>query len=112
MFSETHERAEPAEFVRIAPDVRRGKGVVLNAFINLYGCQIGDETRIGTFVEIQKNMQVGARCKIQSHIFICDAGRFFLPMGVAPASGGGEFWPPPSVVRGGVEPRRGGAPGL
>jgi UDP-2-acetamido-3-amino-2,3-dideoxy-glucuronate N-acetyltransferase len=70
--SQTHERADPANFVRIAPDVRLGKDVVLSAFINLYGCQIGDETRIGTFVEIQKNAQIGVRCKIQSHSFICE----------------------------------------
>jgi UDP-2-acetamido-3-amino-2,3-dideoxy-glucuronate N-acetyltransferase len=68
----THEQADPANFIRIAPDVQLGKNVVLHAFINLYGCQIGDETRIGTFVEIQKNVRIGARCKIQSHTFICD----------------------------------------
>ncbi len=72
MCSKTHERADAANFIRIAPDVRLGKDVVLNAFVNLYGCQIGDETRIGTFVEIQKNAQVGARCKIHSHSFICE----------------------------------------
>ncbi len=44
----------------------------MNAFVNLYGCQIGDESRIGTFVEIQKNATIGARCKIQSHTFICE----------------------------------------
>jgi UDP-2-acetamido-3-amino-2,3-dideoxy-glucuronate N-acetyltransferase len=70
--SRTHERADPANFIRIAPDVRLGKDVVLHAFVNLYGCQIGDETRIGTFVEIQKNARVGSRCKIQSHSFICE----------------------------------------
>jgi len=68
----THERADPANFLRIAPDVRLGRNVVLNAFVNLYGCQIGDESRIGTFVEIQKNATIGARCKIQSHTFICE----------------------------------------
>jgi UDP-2-acetamido-3-amino-2,3-dideoxy-glucuronate N-acetyltransferase len=57
---------------RIAPDVRLGKNVRLYAFINLYGCDIGDETSIGTFVEIQKGVRVGARCKIQSHTFICE----------------------------------------
>ena len=56
----------------VAPDVKLGKGVVLNAFINLYGCTIGDGTRIGTFVEVQKNACIGARCKIQSHTFICE----------------------------------------
>jgi acetyltransferase-like isoleucine patch superfamily enzyme len=68
----THERSDPANFLRIAPDVRLGRNVVLNAFINIYGCQIGDDTRIGTFVEIQKNAAIGARCKIQSHTFICE----------------------------------------
>jgi acetyltransferase-like isoleucine patch superfamily enzyme len=68
----THERADPASFLRIAPDVRLGRNVVLNAFVNLYGCRIGDDTRIGTFVEIQKNAVIGARCKIQSHTFICE----------------------------------------
>ena len=72
MGSPTHERTDPANFIRIAPDVRLGKDVALYAFVNLYGCQIGDETRIGTFVEIQKNAVIGARCKIQSHTFICE----------------------------------------
>jgi UDP-2-acetamido-3-amino-2,3-dideoxy-glucuronate N-acetyltransferase len=56
----------------IADDVELGEGVVVHAFANLYGCRIGDETRIGTFVEIQSGAVVGARCKIQSHTFICD----------------------------------------
>jgi len=56
----------------IAPDVKLGKGVKLAKFINLYGCEIGDETKIGTFVEIQKNAKVGRRCKISSHTFICE----------------------------------------
>jgi acetyltransferase-like isoleucine patch superfamily enzyme len=57
---------------RIAPDVKLGRNVQLHAFVNLYGCDIGDETSIGTFVEIQKGVKVGARCKIQSHTFICE----------------------------------------
>ena len=57
---------------RIAPDVRLGQDVRLHAFVNLYGCEIGDRTSIGTFVEIQKGVRVGARCKIQSHTFICE----------------------------------------
>lgn len=56
----------------IAPDVKLGKDVKLAKFINLYGCEIGDETKIGTFVEIQKNAKVGRRCKISSHTFICE----------------------------------------
>ena len=57
---------------RIAPNVELGKDVVLNDFINLYGCRIGDGTRIGPFVEIQKNAFIGKNCKIQSHTFICE----------------------------------------
>jgi len=60
------------ESVYIAPDVTLGKDVKLAKFINLYGCEIGDETKIGTFVEIQKNAKVGRRCKISSHTFICE----------------------------------------
>jgi acetyltransferase-like isoleucine patch superfamily enzyme len=60
------------EYVSIAPDVRLGKDVRLAKFINLYGCTVGDETKIGTFVEIQKNASVGRRCKISSHTFICE----------------------------------------
>ena len=57
---------------QIAPDVKLGRDVRLHGFINLYGCEIGDETRIGTFVEIQKGAKIGARCKISSHTFICE----------------------------------------
>jgi UDP-2-acetamido-3-amino-2,3-dideoxy-glucuronate N-acetyltransferase len=53
-------------------DVSFGEGVVVYSFVNLYGCRIGDQTRIGTFVEIQRGAVIGARCKIQSHVFICD----------------------------------------
>jgi acetyltransferase-like isoleucine patch superfamily enzyme len=56
----------------IAPDVKLGQGVKLAKFINLYGCEIGDETKIGAFVEIQKNAKIGNRCKISSHTFICE----------------------------------------
>ena len=58
--------------VCIAPSVKLGKDVKLSQFINLYGCEIGDETKIGAFVEIQKNARVGRRCKISSHTFICE----------------------------------------
>ena len=61
-----------SEFNSIAPDVKLGKGVKLSKFINLYGCEIGDETKIGAFVEIQKNARVGNRCKVQGHTFICE----------------------------------------
>jgi len=60
-----------ANWQRIANDVVLGQGVRLNAFINLYGCTIGDECMIGAFVEIQKDVQVGPRCRVQSHSFIC-----------------------------------------
>ena len=61
-----------SEHLSIAPDVKLGKDVRLSKFINLYGCEIGDETKIGAFVEIQKNARVGRRCKISSHTFICE----------------------------------------
>jgi acetyltransferase-like isoleucine patch superfamily enzyme len=59
-------------YVCVAPDVKLGRDVKLSKFINLYGCEIGDETKIGAFVEIQKNATVGKRCKISSHTFICE----------------------------------------
>jgi len=58
----------------IAPDVKLGRDVRIFGFVNLYGCEIGDETKIGSFVEIQKNARIGARCKISSHTFICERG--------------------------------------
>jgi acetyltransferase-like isoleucine patch superfamily enzyme len=60
------------EFVCIAPDVKLGKGVKLSKFINLYGCEVGDDSKIGAFVEIQKNARVGKNCKISSHTFVCE----------------------------------------
>jgi acetyltransferase-like isoleucine patch superfamily enzyme len=60
------------KFLCVAPDVKLGKDVKLSTFVNLYGCEIGDETKIGAFVEIQKNASVGKRCKISSHTFICE----------------------------------------
>ena len=59
-------------FLSVADDVKLGKDVKLSKFINLYGCELGDETKIGAFVEIQKNAKVGKRCKISSHTFICE----------------------------------------
>lgn len=56
----------------IAPDVKLGQGVRIFGFTNLYGCEIGDDTRVGTFVEIQKGARIGKRCKISSHTFICE----------------------------------------
>jgi UDP-2-acetamido-3-amino-2,3-dideoxy-glucuronate N-acetyltransferase len=60
------------QVLSIKDDVKLGKDVKLSTFINLYGCEIGDETKIGAFVEIQKNASVGKRCKISSHTFICE----------------------------------------
>ncbi len=60
------------QYLSIAPDVKLGKDVKLSTFINLYGCEIGDETKIGAFVEIQKNARVGKRCKVSSHTFVCE----------------------------------------
>ena len=61
-----------APCLRVAPDVKLGKNVRLVGFANLYGCEIGDDVKIGTFVEIQKGVKVGNRCKISSHSFICE----------------------------------------
>ena len=64
--------ADSPSYQKIAPDVKLGRGVRIYAFTNLYGCQIGDDVKIGTFVEIQKGASIGARCKISSHTFICE----------------------------------------
>jgi acetyltransferase-like isoleucine patch superfamily enzyme len=67
-------RVEPESqpYRQIAPDVKLGKGVRIYGFTNLYGCEIGDDVKIGTFVEIQKGARIGSRCKISSHTFICE----------------------------------------
>jgi acetyltransferase-like isoleucine patch superfamily enzyme len=62
----------PENYICIAPDVKLGEHVKLSRFINLYGCEIGDNTKVGAFVEIQKNARVGKNCKISSHTFICE----------------------------------------
>jgi acetyltransferase-like isoleucine patch superfamily enzyme len=67
-----HMTSSSGEYVCIGADVKLGQGVRLSKFINLYGCEIGDETKIGAFVEVQKNARVGRRCKISSHTFICE----------------------------------------
>jgi len=59
-------------YLSVAPDVKLGRNVKLSKFINLYGCEIGDETKIGAFVEVQKNTKIGKRCKISSHTFVCE----------------------------------------
>ena len=61
-----------SDFNCISPNVKLGKDVKLSKFINLYGCEVGDDTKVGAFVEIQKNARVGARCKISSHTFVCE----------------------------------------
>jgi len=61
-----------SDYLAIAADVKLGNNVKLSRFINLYGCEIGDNTKIGAFVEIQKNAKVGRNCKISSHTFICE----------------------------------------
>lgn len=61
----------PSAALRVSPDVKLGRRVELFAFVNLYGCEIGDETKIGTFVEVQRGVRIGARCKISSHTFVC-----------------------------------------
>lgn len=72
--------------IRISPDVIIGENVILFGFVNLYGCAIGDETRVGTFVEIQKGVRIGSNCKISSHTFICEGvtleDRVFVGHGV------------------------------
>src|ERR1041385_4814517 len=60
------------DFVCISPDVKLGSGVKLSKFVNLYGAEIGDDTKVGAFVEVQKNAKIGRRCKISSHTFICE----------------------------------------
>jgi len=74
------------EYSCVASDVRLGRDVKLGKFINLYGCAVGDETKIGAFVEIQKNATIGRRCKISSHTFICEGvtieDRVFIGHGV------------------------------
>ena len=64
--------ADSPSYQKIAPDVKLGRGVRIYAFTNLYGCQIGDDVRIGAFVEIQKGASIGHRCKVSSHTFICE----------------------------------------
>jgi acetyltransferase-like isoleucine patch superfamily enzyme len=61
-----------SDYLSIAPDVKFGQNVKLAKFINLYGCEIGDNTKIGAFVEVQKNAKIGRNCKISSHTFVCE----------------------------------------
>ena len=61
-----------SEYLSVAPGVKLGAGVTLSNFVNLYGCEVGDNSKIGAFVEIQKNVKIGKNCKISSHTFICE----------------------------------------
>jgi len=61
-----------SQYLSVAPDVKLGAGVTLSNFVNLYGCEVGDDSKIGAFVEIQKNAKIGKNCKISSHTFICE----------------------------------------
>ena len=72
MATVTHPRADHTSGLRISPDVKLGERVAVHCFVNLYGCTIGDDSRVGAFVEIQKNATIGKRCKISSHTFVCE----------------------------------------
>jgi UDP-2-acetamido-3-amino-2,3-dideoxy-glucuronate N-acetyltransferase len=89
--------------LRVAADVKLGSRVTLFAFVNLYGCQIGDETRIGCFVEIQNGAKIGARCKISSHTFICEGVTIedgvFVGHGVIFTN---DRWPRATAADGGI----------
>jgi acetyltransferase-like isoleucine patch superfamily enzyme len=61
-----------SDYQCVAPDVKLGSNVKLGKFVNLYGCEIGDESKIGAFVEVQKNARIGSRCKVSSHSFVCE----------------------------------------
>ncbi len=82
-----------AEFVRIAPDVKLGQDVKIYAFVNLYGCEIGDETKVGTFVEIQKGAKIGSRVKVSSHTFICEGVTIEDEVFMKPLIKNGQFIP-------------------
>ena len=71
-YEEVNEAMLNDSYLCVAPDVKLGRDVRLSKFINLYGCEIGDETKIGAFVEVQKNAKIGRRCKISSHSFVCE----------------------------------------
>jgi acetyltransferase-like isoleucine patch superfamily enzyme len=93
-----------SDFLSIAPTVKLGKDVKLSRFINLYGCEVGDETKIGAFVEIQKNARVGRRCKISSHSFICEgvdiADNVFIGHGVTFIN---DTYPRATAANGGLQ---------
>jgi|SRR5579872_5227986 len=88
----------------IAPDVKLGNNVKMSKFVNLYGCEIGDETKIGAFVEIQKNARIGSRCKISSHTFVCEGvtieDNVFVGHGVTFIN---DMYPRATTVGGGLQ---------
>jgi acetyltransferase-like isoleucine patch superfamily enzyme len=90
--------------LRVSSDVKLGKNVKLFDFVNLYGCEIGDDTRIGTFVEIQRGVKVGARCKISSHVFICSGvtieDEVFIGHGVTFTN---DLWPRSTAPNGALK---------
>lgn len=92
------------KYLSIAPDVKLGRDVKLSKFINMYGCEVGDETKIGAFVEIQKNASVGKRCKISSHTFICEGvtieDNVFIGHGVMFIN---DIYPRATTAKGGLQ---------
>ncbi len=80
------------EFQSIAPNVKLGKDVKIYKFVNLYGCEVGDDTKIGAFVEIQKNAKIGRNCKISSHTFICEGVIIEGNVGRLFKDGGTSIW--------------------
>lgn len=92
------------KYLCIAPDVKLGKDVRMAQFINMYGCEVGDETKIGAFVEIQKNATIGRRCKVSSHTFICEGvtieDNVFVGHGVAFIN---DTYPRATVEGGGLQ---------
>lgn len=93
-----------SDFRCIAPDVKLGANVKLAQFVNLYGCEIGDETKLGTFVEVQKNAKIGRRCKISSHTFVCEGvtieDNVFIGHGVAFIN---DIYPRATAAGGGLQ---------
>jgi len=93
-----------SDFRCVAADVKLGQDVRLAQFVNLYGCEIGDNTKLGTFVEVQKNAKIGKRCKISSHTFICEGvtieDNVFIGHGVAFIN---DIYPRATTADGGLQ---------
>jgi acetyltransferase-like isoleucine patch superfamily enzyme len=94
----------PQQHQLIAPDVKLGRGVRIFGFVNLYGCEIGDDSKIGTFVEVQKGAKIGKRCKVSSHTFICEGvtleDEVFVGHGVTFTN---DLYPRATNVNGGLQ---------